>query len=201
MISLQVARLGCSCLLCHVFCTCGTCGLPFLPQQKQELWLYSNELTKVPKELAQLTGLKRLWLDRNRLASVPAELAQLTNLQVGGGAAHGVGAPCHPAHGVRLRQSAMSGPHLPACCAPECGPPMQSICAQELYLDQNPDLAELPPALALLPALRRMYVASTAEAQAALQAQAAAVHQGPGGGGPAAAAVAAGVIQQSRPFA
>ena len=72
---------------------------------------------------------------------------------------------------------------------------------QELYLDQNPDLAELPPALALLPALRRMYVASTPEAQAALQAQAAAVLQGPGGAGPAAAAVAAGVIQQSRPFA
>lgn len=49
----------------------------------QELWLYSNQLTCVPRELAQLTGLKRLWLDRNQLVSVPAELAQLTNLQMG----------------------------------------------------------------------------------------------------------------------
>lgn len=75
-----------------------------------------------------------------------------------------------------------------------------SLSVQELYLDQNPGLQQLPPALALLPALRRMYVASTPEAQAALQAQAAAVHQMPGGRGPAAAAVAAGVIMQSRPF-
>ncbi len=75
-----------------------------------------------------------------------------------------------------------------------------SFQLQELYLDQNPGLKELPSALALLPALRRMYVASTPEAQAALQAQAAAAHQMPGGRGPAAAAVAAGVIGQSRPF-
>ncbi len=63
----------------------------------QELWLYSNQLTSVPRELAHLTALKRLWLDRNQLTSVPAELAQLTNLQ------------------VRLRTMEMGGPSSCGC--------------------------------------------------------------------------------------
>ena len=181
------------------------------PVPVQELWLYSNQLASVPRELAQLTGLKRLWLDRNQLTSVPAELAQLTNLQVG---------PLPGGSGAALRRACSEearalGLHVGHSCTPcralrllplsNPGHPKEqlsfpSLSEQELYLDQNPGLQQLPPALALLPALRRMYVASTPEAQAALQAQAQAVHQMPGGLGPAAAAVAAGVIMQSRPF-
>ena len=71
---------------------------------------------------------------------------------------------------------------------------------QELYLDQN-DIRELPVELALLPALRKMYVASTQEAQAQLQHQQQAQQMLRGGPGcTAAAAVAAGLIQQSVPF-
>lgn len=58
------------------------CPPPALPAAlRQELWLYSNQLSSVPPEIGRLTGLKRLWLDRNQLRTVPRELAQLTNLQ------------------------------------------------------------------------------------------------------------------------
>lgn len=71
-------------------------------------------------------------------------------------------------------------------------------CSQELYLDQNSRSFQLPPDLSLLPALRKMYVASTPAQQEALQQQQAAL-RGSAGGRPAAQ-VAANLIRQSMPF-
>lgn len=48
----------------------------------QELWLYSNHLTRMPDAMGQLQRLRRLWLDRNALTTLPLSLTQLTALQV-----------------------------------------------------------------------------------------------------------------------
>lgn len=81
-----------------------------------------------------------------------------------------------------------SGSH--ACAA-------STLRQQELYLDGNPIRPELlPTEVALLPALRKLYVPGPTAA-AALQAQQQGLY-GPGGGG--AAAVAAGLMGQSMPF-
>ena len=40
------------------------------PQQQQNSWLYSNELTQVPPEVGALHHLRRLWLERNKVRCV-----------------------------------------------------------------------------------------------------------------------------------
>ncbi len=89
------------------------------------------------------------------------------------------------------------------CCATHaCLASLAPGCPQELYLDQNSPAFQLPPDLSLLPALRKMYVASTPAQQEALQQQQAAAQAALRGsaGGRAAAQVAANLIRQSTPF-
>jgi len=47
----------------------------------QELWLYDNQLTEVPESIGGLVVLKGLWLDNNQLTSLPISLIRLRNLR------------------------------------------------------------------------------------------------------------------------
>jgi Leucine-rich repeat (LRR) protein len=47
----------------------------------EELWLYDNALTSLPKAIGRLGRLQRLWLDRNRLESLPPEIGGCARLQ------------------------------------------------------------------------------------------------------------------------
>jgi hypothetical protein len=68
-------------------------------------------------------------------------------------------------------------------------------CRQSPLLQDQNSLQELPRELALLPALRKLYLAGTPAAQQELQRQQELQH-----GGGAAGAVAGSLIQQSNPF-
>lgn len=95
----------------------------------------------------------------------------------------------------------MAGRHVWAAHLERLPAPIHPPPSRAQYLDQNPIQPELlPPEVALLPALRRLYVANPAQAAAALQASAQGGPGGPGGGQGGGAAVAAGLIGQSVPF-
>jgi len=49
--------------------------------QLKRLSLYHNQLTQIPKELGNLTQLKRLYLHVNQLTQIPKELGNLTQLE------------------------------------------------------------------------------------------------------------------------
>ena len=50
-------------------------------KQLKELYLYSNNLTSIPKELGELKQLEYLYLNDNNLTSIPKELGELEQLE------------------------------------------------------------------------------------------------------------------------
>ena len=112
----------------------------------QELWLDSNQLTALPPEITQLTGLNDLTLVGNQLTALPPEITQLTSLQELWLDNNQLTAlPPEITQLTGLNDLRLSGNQLTAL-PPEIG---QLTSLQQLWLDNN-QLTALPPEITQL---------------------------------------------------
>jgi internalin A len=49
--------------------------------RKDDIWLFSQEISSLPPEIGLISNVKRIYLDKNQLTTLPPEIGQLSNLE------------------------------------------------------------------------------------------------------------------------